>query len=243
MPSGINIADQDILKQIKLSGKVPEIIDEIIKHRIITKEGEKLDIIIETEELQTEADQFRLVNELHSANDTHQWLEKNRLSLDDFEEMLCFTILSRKLANHLFSDKIGPYFYQNQLDYTEAIIYEIILDDEDLGMELYYAIDEEEMSFWDVAHQYIQNEELRRKGGYLGPIKRQSLKPEISAAVFAANPPQLLKPILTSQGVHLILVETIIEPELNEKKRYQILDNLFSEWLNNQVKYYLSNGV
>ncbi|MGB5771705.1 MAG: peptidylprolyl isomerase [Crocosphaera sp.] len=236
MSSAITITDQDILKQIKLSGQVPEMIEGIVKRTIITEEAEKADIKIETEELQKAADQFRLMNNLHSASDTHQWLEKNLLSVEEFEEMLDFGILSGKLANHLFSDKIEPYFYQNQLDYTEAIIYEVILDDEDLAMELYYAIDEDEMSFWDVAHEYIQDKELRRKGGYLGSVKRQELKPEVSAVVFAANPPQLLKPVMTSQGVHLIFVEEIIEPGLDEKRRYQILADLFSEWLKKQVQ-------
>lgn len=236
MSSKINITDRDIVKQIKLSGKVPETIEGIIKRKIVTDEAEKANIKVEIEELQKAGDQFRLINNLHSASDTHKWLEKNSLSVDDFEEMLNVGVLSGKLANHLFSDKIEPYFYQNQLDYTEAIIYEVILDDEDLGMELYYAIDEKEMTFWDVAHQYIQDEELRRKGGYLGRVKRQSLKPEISAAVFASNPPQLLKPIITAQGVHLILVEATIEPELNDKKRYEILSDLFTEWLKNKVE-------
>ncbi|MGK7956347.1 MAG: peptidylprolyl isomerase [Crocosphaera sp.] len=236
MSSEINITAQNILKQIKFSGQIPEMIEGIIKRTIITEEAEKADIKIETEELQKAADQFRLMNNLHSAGDTHQWLEQNLLSVEDFEEMLCFGILSGKLADHLFSDKIEPYFYQNQLDYTEAIIYEVILDDEDLAMELYYAIDEDEMSFWDIAHEYIQDQELRRKSGYLGKIKRQELKPEISAPVFAAKPPQLLKPVITSQGVHLVLVEAIIEPELNEKKHYEILGDLFSEWLKNKVE-------
>lgn len=236
MSSAIAITPQDLLKQLKLSGKAPEIIENIIKRNIITEEAEKLGIKAEIEELQKAADQFRLLNNLHSASDTHQWLEKNLFSVEEFEEMISFGILSGKLATHLFADKIEPYFYQNQLDYTEAIIYEVILDDEDLAKELYYAIDEEEMSFWDMAHQYIQDEELKRKGGYLGKVKRRELKPEISAAVFAANPHQLLKPIITSQGVHLVLVEDIIQPELNDKKRYEILGDLFSEWLKNKIE-------
>ena len=237
MLSKINITEQEILKQIKLSGKVPEMVEGILKRIIATEEGKKADIKAETEELQKAADQFRLINNLHSASDTHQWLEKNLLSVDDFEEMLYFSIISGKLANHLFAEKIEPYFYEHQLDYVEVVMYEVILDDEDLAMELYYAIDEDEMSFWDVAHQYIKDEELRRKGGYLGKVKRQELKPEISAAVFATtNPPQLLKPIMTSQGVHLVFVEEIIQAELDEKRRYQILADLFSEWLKKQVQ-------
>ncbi|AOX00286.1 hypothetical protein BJP34_13205 [Moorena producens PAL-8-15-08-1] len=85
-------------------------------------------------------------------------------------------------------------------------------------------------------HEYIKDTELGRSGGYRGIIKRQEFNPEISAAVFAAEPPQLLKPIVSSQGVHLILVEEIIQPQLNERLYAQILAGLFSEWLKQQVE-------
>jgi parvulin-like peptidyl-prolyl isomerase len=95
------------------------------------------------------------------------------------------------------------------------------------------------MSFYDVAHKYIQDTELRRKGGYRGIVRRKDLKPEISAAVFATKPPQLLKPIMTSNGAHLILVEEIIQPKLDKKLCYKIILDLFFAWLkqkNNQVE-------
>ena len=94
---------------------------------------------------------------------------------------------------------------------------------------------EGEMSFYDVAHKYIQDVELRRQGGYLGVLRRKDLKPEISAAVFAAEAPQFLKPIVTSKGVHLIFVEEIIKPELNDKLRRQIFTDLGLNWLKQQV--------
>ncbi|MDJ0658011.1 MAG: peptidylprolyl isomerase [Crocosphaera sp.] len=236
MSLSITVTSEEIIKEIKLSGKMSDVIEGLMNRKIINEEVELAEIKVETEELQQAADQFRLVNNLESAEATHKWLQRNQLSVEDFEEMLYFSIISGKLANHLFADKIEPYFYQNQLNYAEVVMYEVILDDEDLAMELYYAIDEDEMSFWEVAHQYIQDKELRRKGGYLGSVKRQELKPEISAAVFATNPPQLLKPVITSQGVHLIFVEEIIEPKLDGKKRYQILADLFSEWLKGKLQ-------
>jgi hypothetical protein len=85
-------------------------------------------------------------------------------------------------------------------------------------------------------HQYIQNTELRRSGGYRGIVRRKELKPEISAAVFAARPPQILKPIVTSKGVHLIWVEELVQPSLDDKLRYQILSELFSAWIKQQIE-------
>jgi parvulin-like peptidyl-prolyl isomerase len=46
---------------------------------------------------------------------------------------------------------------------------------------------------------------------------------------------EVLKPIVTSKGVHLILVEEILQPELNDQLRYQIVSELFGEWLKDKV--------
>ncbi len=103
-------------------------------------------------------------------------------------------------------------------------------------MELFYSISEGESSFSEVARQYIQESELRRRGGYRGVVRRQEMKPEISAAVFAAKPPQILKPIITSQGVHLILVEEIVPAQLDEQQRSEILSHLFKSWLQRKIE-------
>ena len=73
------------------------------------------------------------------------------------------------------------------------------------------------MSFYDVTHKYIQDKGLHRKGGYRGILSRKDLKSEISVAVFAATPPEVLKPIVKAKGISLILLEEIIQPELDDK--------------------------
>ena len=239
MSQTITITNEDILVQVKLSCKISEIIEEIITRKIIASAVAEASIKVETEELQKIANQFRVVNKLNGANDTWEWLEKHGLSLEEFEEIVYNTVIYRKLASHLFADKVEPYFFKNQFNYASVVMYEVILDDEDLALELFYAIKEDEMSFYDVTHKYIQDTELRRKGGYRGIVRRQDLTPDISAAVFATKPPQLLKPIMTSKGAHLILVEEIIQPELDQKLRSKIIIDLFSAWLKqktNQVE-------
>ncbi|WP_192881553.1 peptidylprolyl isomerase [Nostoc sp. CENA543] len=236
IPQQINLNKEDFIEQIKLSCKVPSLVEEITVRKIVENTAAKLGIQVDTEELQQTADKIRLTNKLSSAAQTWTWLEKHGLSLDDFEKVAHLSLLSAKLAEHLFADKVEPYFFEHQNDYTSAIAYEVILDDEDLAIELFYAIQEGEISFYDVAHKYIQDEELRRRGGYQGVLKRQDLKPEISAAIFASQPPQLLKPIFTSKGAHLILVEQIIVPQLDTKLRNLLTLELFSHWLKIQVE-------
>lgn len=235
MSQAITLSRDDILHQVKLSCKIPSVIEEIVAHKIIVSAAEELGIKVEPEELQQAADKFRLMNKLKSANDTWAWLKKNSLSLDALEELVYASVISYKLVQHLFANKIEPFFVEHQLDYAGVVMYEVILNDEDLAMELFYAVREGEMSFPEVAQQYIQEPELRRCGGYRGILRRKDLKPEISAPVFAAKPPQILKPIVTSKGVHLILVEELIQPQLDEKLYTQILSDLFSQWLKQQI--------
>ena len=62
------------------------------------------------------------------------------------------------------------------------------------------------------------------------------MKPEVSAAVFAANPSTILKPIITANGIYLIFVEEIIKPELDHKLHQKIMLDLFAEWIKQQTE-------
>ncbi|WP_427157333.1 peptidylprolyl isomerase [Aliinostoc sp. HNIBRCY26] len=231
----IKLSVADIVYHLKLSCQIPNFLEAIATARIITEAAVQAGIEISIEELQQAADSLRFTYQLFKAEDTWNWLNKHYLSLDDFEDMAKTNLLSAKLANHLFADKIEPFFYAHKIDYTGAVTYEVILDDEDLALELFYALKEGEISFQEIARQYIQTPEIRRAGGYQGIRYRRDFRPEIAAAVFAATPPQILKPIITPQGVHIIAVEEIITPTLDEQRRLQITRELFSIWLAEQI--------
>jgi PPIC-type PPIASE domain len=236
MSIAITISPEEINHQLKLSCQIPALVEGIITRKIILSTAAELGLKVETEELQKTADNIRLVNKLLRADDAWAWLQKHHLSLEDFEELIYTTIISGKLSQHLFADKVEPFFIEHRLDYLQVVMYEIILEDEELAMELFYELQEGEINFYEIAHQYIQDAELRRTGGYRGLLYRKDLKAEISAAVFAATPPQILKPIVTSSGVHLILVEEIIQPQLDNLLCQKIMSDLFDSWLRQQIE-------
>lgn len=231
----LNISSEDILYQVKISCQIPNLIEAIASRKIIHDVAKKEGIKVEIEELQQAADNIRLANHLLKAEDTWTWLNKHHLVIEDLEEIAKTNLLSKKLAMHLFADKVEPFFYQNELNYTGAVTYEVVLDDEDVALELFYCLQEGEISFSEVARQYIEHPEMRRAGGYQGMRRRQDFRAEIAAAVFAAQPPQIIKPIVTAKGVHLIWVEEIIQPTLDEQLRTKIMGDLFAAWLKQQV--------
>ncbi|MBI4781888.1 MAG: peptidylprolyl isomerase [Oscillatoriophycideae cyanobacterium NC_groundwater_1537_Pr4_S-0.65um_50_18] len=238
MSDSLTVSLEEIVYQVKCSGQLSTILEGIVIRKAIAAAAAAASIQAKPEELQQAADAIRVANNLHRTEDTWAWLQKQGLSLDEFEAMIHDTVLSTKLAQDLFADKVEPFFIQRKLDYSQVVMYEVVLEDEDLAMELFYALQEGELSFHSVAHQYIRDSELRRSGGYRGLLYRTDLSPKIAAAVFAATPPQLLKPILSSKGVHLIFVEEFLQSELDSALRYQILSNLFTNWLQEQIKQY-----
>lgn len=236
MSNALTLPTEMIIHHLKLSCQIPTIVESILAHKIILETVAELQIEVETEELQAAADQIRLANALHRSEDTLSWLEQHWLSLDDFEEMVRISLLSTKLADRLFHDRINVLFAEQYADYMQAYIYEVIVEDANLAWELFYALQAGEMSFFEVARHYAQDQELQRNGGYRGAVRRTALNPEVSAAIFSATPPQVLKPIVTAKGVHLIQVEEILMPELNARLRQQLLTDLFSQWLKQQTQ-------
>ncbi|AVH69906.1 peptidylprolyl isomerase [Nostoc sp. 'Lobaria pulmonaria (5183) cyanobiont'] len=235
MPHNLNISTSDIIHSLKLSCQIPAVVEAIASQSIITEAAQAAGITVTPEELQQEGDDLRFAKKLVKAKDTWSWLEKHHLSVDEFEELAYNNILSRKLANHLFSNQLEKHFYEHQLDYIAAVTYEVVFEDRDLALELFYALEEGEINFPDIARLYISESEARRAYGYKGLRYRKDFRPEIAAAVFAAAPPEALKPITTPKGVYLIWVEEVIQPQLDEQLRQKIITESFSDWLKQQI--------
>jgi parvulin-like peptidyl-prolyl isomerase len=229
------ITTEDILEQLKISRKITEVIGQILTRRIVTAEAQQLGIEVEIPELQTAADLFRAQHRLISAKITEQWLEVNQLSLDDFETIIHLELLTDKLKQVVLKDKVEQFFYQHQLDFDRVVIYEVILEDKELAMELYYAIREGEIKFSDIASNYIKDPELKRQGGYRGQIKRKDINTELRSIFSVPSYPQIVKPIATSQGFHLIWVEEIIKATLDPEIDREIQAQLFTEFLREKL--------
>jgi parvulin-like peptidyl-prolyl isomerase len=231
MSIDLEITNEDILNQLKISQMLPSIKEQILMTRIVKDEAEQAGIKVEISELQEAADSFRLKHRLMSAKNTQKWLDIHQLSLDDFESIIYFQLTSDRLKQQVLTDKVEKYFYQNKLDFDRVALYEVVLKDKELATELYYAVREGEIKFHDVASKYIEDVELKRKGGYLGQIQRKDINPELLSVFATPNPPQVIKPITTAKGYHLLWIDEVIPAELTDEIRQELESQLFIEFL------------
>jgi parvulin-like peptidyl-prolyl isomerase len=235
MEKAIDINRDDLFEYAKLSCKLPQLLEGAIVCKIIQSTAAQLGIEVNREDLQQAADSFRIEKKLHQADETKFWLQKHFLSLDDFETLIYINTLSEKLAKHLFADQVESYFEENKDNYVEVVMYEIVLNDHDLATELYYSLKMGKGNFHSLARRYIKDANLRRSGGYKGVFFCHQLPSDIAQAVLAVRAPQLLKPIVTAKGVHLVLIEEMIQPKLDERLQANIMSDLFSHWLEQQI--------
>jgi parvulin-like peptidyl-prolyl isomerase len=231
MAISTEISDTDILEQIKISRKMPEITEQIIMNRIIREEAEKAGIKVEVRELQEAADDFRVRNKLIRAKSTQIWLAMNYLSIDEFEGIIRLELLSNKLRDLVVSDKVEEYFYQHQLDFDQAVLCEVVLENKELATELYYSVREGDLKFQDVADKYTKDVNLSHKSGYLGSMKRKNLNPALHSVFSTISFPQVVKPISTALGFHLVWVEKITKAILNDDVHSEIQALIFNEFL------------
>jgi len=236
------IEASEIIELLRQELQLKTFTQKVLQKKVIEKAARERGLTVTPEEIQVVGDQLRREKRLEKAADTIAWLADQMISVEDLEAGICDRILTQKLAEHLFSKEVEKVFVQNKLQFDQIIFYQIVVTKPQLAQELFYQIQEGEISFFDAAHLYDIDENRRHLCGCEGKVYRWGLKPDIAVAVFSAQPGEVIRPIQTDRGYHLCMVEKFLPAELTPQRYQEILHNLFNEWLSNEVNYLLYNS-
>ncbi|MEP0858753.1 peptidylprolyl isomerase [Trichocoleus sp. DQ-U1] len=241
--SGASIHPNEVVNFLKKNLQLKDVHQKILYQRIIEKAAQERNLTVTAEEIQADADRLRYEKRLEKASDTLAWLADQMITVDDWEAGISDRILACKLANSLFSKEVEKFFAENRLDFDQVLLYQIIVPYEKVAQELFYQIEEEEIDFHQAAHLYDCDERRRHHCGLEGKLFRWNLKPEIAALIFSAQIGEVIGPIQTEQGYHLLMVEEFIPAELTPERYQEILDRLFEEWLTSELNYMIHNQI
>jgi parvulin-like peptidyl-prolyl isomerase len=232
----------EIIELLRRELQLKTFTQKVWQKKVIEKAAQERGLTVTPEEIQVVGDQLRREKRLEKAADTIAWLVDQMISVEDLEAGIRDRLLAQKLAEHLFSKEVEKVFVQNKLQFDQIILYQIVVANRQLAQELFYQIQEGEISFFDAAHLYDIDENRRHLCGCEGKVYRWGLKPDIAVAVFSAQPGEVIRPIETERGYHLFLVEKFLPAELTPQRYQEILHNMFNEWLSNEVNYLLHNS-
>ncbi|MEG4111058.1 MULTISPECIES: peptidylprolyl isomerase [unclassified Microcoleus] len=233
------IEASEIIALLRQEMQLKTFSQKVLQKKVIEKAARERGLTVTPDEIQAVGDQLRREKRLEKAADTIAWLVDQMISVEDLEAGIRDRLLAQKLAEHLFSKEVEKIFVQNKLQFDQIILYQIVVANPQLAQELFYQIQEGEISFFDAAHLYDIDENRRHLCGCAGKVYRWGLKPDIAVAVFSAKPGEVIRPIETELGYHLFLVEKFLPTELTPERYQEILQNLFNEWLANEVNHLL----
>lgn len=229
----------EIVSFLKRNIQLKDVYEKILQQRVINQAAQERGLSVTPEEIQTEANHVRYEKRLEKASETMAWLADQMITPEDWEEGIRDRLLSKKLAESLFAKEVEKFFAQNRLNFDQVLLYQIVVSDGKLAQELFYQIEEREISFYEAAHLYDIDEKRRQQFGFEGKLDRWNFKPDIAAAVFGAKLGEVIAPLQTAQGYHLFMVEEFIPAELTPQRYQEILDNMFKEWLVSELNYML----
>lgn len=235
------IETNQVIEFLKKDIQIKQIHQKILYRRIIARAVQEREISVTPEEIQEEADRVRRENRLEKAADTLNWLETQMITAEDWEDGITARLLEKKLAEHLFDKEVEKSFAQNKIDYDRVLLYQLVVSSEKLANELFYQIEEQEISFYQAAHLYDIDPSRRYRCGCEGKIERRNLLPAIAAAVFGNPVGGVIRPIKIEPAYHLLLVEELSPAELTPERKQTIRNRMFREWLESELTYMLHN--
>jgi parvulin-like peptidyl-prolyl isomerase len=225
---------EDILAYLRHSYKLAEIAALAERDAIILDLCDRLDVTVSDEELQAAGDSFRLENKLLGASETLAWLQKQRITIEDWTQGIKIKLLAKKLKEHLFGDVIDSYYLNNRDRFKRVALSQILCRDLTDALKVIRAIREENASFCALALEYSKGKQSQDNGGFVGVHFLNELMPEIAQAISEAKTGEAIEPIQSRLGYHILKVEKWYPIELNEAVRETILESLFENWLREQ---------
>ena len=188
-------------------------------------------IQVSENDIQEEGDRQRRELRLERADQTLDWLASEEITPEQWERGITDQLLRTAMAEHLFGKDVERIFIENRLNYDGRSLYRLEVSDKALAQELFYQIEDGEISFFEAAHAYDESEVRRDRCGFEGIVHRFDLPSAQAEAVFDAMPRQVLVPMETDTGFCILWVDRIVPAVLTPNLRTTILEEMLTQWL------------
>jgi parvulin-like peptidyl-prolyl isomerase len=229
------VTPDEILRFLRKTLRIREAHDEILCQKIIDQVAQDRKIFIEPEEVQTNINQMFLEKGLEQDSDRLLWMNTQLVYTEDLEARIYDRLIRQKLSESLFFDPAESFFFEHKADFDQAVLYQIIVPYERVIDDIIHEIRLQELSFYEAAHLYDLDERRRHQCGYEGIFYRSDPYLNIAEVAFGAAPHEVIGPIRTEKGYHLLWVEEFIPAELTPQIRQEIIARMFQDWLSAEL--------
>ena len=204
-----------------------QILSQLVLSEILEQWGDELGIAVTDEDI--EAQREELIEQLGGQEAFDQAVAESGLSDEDIQLQLRQRALQAKIAEEVGTDaevtdeEIEAFYEQNaETRYAGlARARHILVEDKALAEDLLEQI-EEGADFAELAKEHSTDPGSGAKGGDLGEFGPGQMVPEFDEAVFSAQEGDVLGPIKTQFGFHIIEVLELTEGQELDEVREEI---------------------
>ena len=224
-----NFNGKEIVSLLERYQMLPQLIQQVIVDGAIAGIHNTL------EEEKNAYQQFKQQNNLTSPAALELLLKTRNISLEQLQNTVRRSLKIEKFKQITWGKQLPSYFQQRQKQLSQVTYLMIRVQDSNLVQEIYSRLEKGESSFSELAQQHSQGREALT-GGKIGPVLLSSLHPILAKNLAESRSGQLLQPIQIEQWHIIARLEELIIPELDPKISQQLLNELFNNWLQEQVK-------
>lgn len=216
-----------------------QILSDLVRARLLEQAaGEELGITVD--EADVDAKRAEVVEQLGGQEAFDEIVAQNRLSPQDLDAQLRSLAYQELVAERLTRDLRVPreeirQVYEREYAGSSPRVRHILVETEEQARDALRRVRAGE-DFAAVASEVSGDPGSAQRGGDLGAIRRGATVPEFEEAVFGARPGEVVGPVRTQFGFHVIevleppplqAVEDDIRAELLEQRQVEVL----REWL------------
>lgn len=140
------------------------------------------------------------------------------------------TFKQQKWQHHLSS-----YFLERSAQ-LERVVYSLIrVQDPGIADELYFRIQGNEQTFAELAAEYSQGPEAETQG-LIGPVELGAYHPQFAHILATLPIGELMPPLQLESWFVILRVDKRMPAQLDESISQRLLNELFEQWLQQEVK-------
>ncbi|HEY9621000.1 MAG TPA: peptidylprolyl isomerase [Crinalium sp.] len=186
-------------------------------------------------DIEMACEQFFQQRQLMSAQERQTWLAQRGMTVEDVEAIASRLLRIEMFKQATWGHKVESYFLKRKSDLDEVVYSLIRTTDANLIQELFFRIQDGEQSFSDLARRYSQGLEAYT-GGIHGPIELGLIEPNLAQLLRTSRPGQLHFPIRIETCFVMVRLEALIPQRLDQAMRQRLLQELFEQWLQDQLR-------
>jgi parvulin-like peptidyl-prolyl isomerase len=161
------------------------------------------------------------------------------LGRDDLQDLINRELRLQKFKTTKWETQVESYFCQRKSQIDRVVFSMIRVKEIDVAEEIYFRLVSEESSFVEQAPLHSEGIEAKTKG-ISGPVELGKLDPILANALITLQPSEVLPPLLIGEWWVVLQLETIIPAQLDEEMRHHLTEELFNQWIYEEVQKLLS---